>query len=301
MGIAKGAISLLYKHRQAYGFSGKMIELGKQNVFVSADKLNEISERFGQHSNLDSNQVVDDVTLFKQLGFSEVQSLDYSKYEDADIEWDLNNPIPLDLRDQFDAVYDGGTIEHIFHLPQVLGNIFHLLKVGGTVVHCSPSHNHVDHGYYMFSPQLIFEYYAANNFEILASNIFEYESDHAQKDWLIYEYTPGSIDRLSFGGWGRSLLGIWIIARKTESSTCDVIPQQGTYIRDGLWSEASQSASNDQSLASIEIPDKGLKTALKAIPFLRKAVMGLRKVRMEFGLWVGKFPKQPRPPVIDRY
>jgi SAM-dependent methyltransferase len=294
MGIAKGAISLLYKHRQIYGFSGRVLGLGKQNVFVSAEKLSEIAERFGQHSDVQLNQIIDDVTLFKELGFSEVQSLDYSKFEGADIEWDFNRPIPLNLHGEFDAVYDGGTIEHIFHLPQVLENIFHLLRAGGVVIHCSPSHNHVDHGYYMFSPQLIYEYYAANNFEILASNIFEYESDHANTDWLIYDYVPGSIDNLTFGGWGRKLLGIWIIARKMESSTCSVIPQQGSYVRNGLWLKDMQVANDGHAPTPIQLRVGHVKAFLKTIPLLPKSVHKLRELK-------SKFAKQPRPPLIGRY
>jgi hypothetical protein len=294
MGIAKGAISLLYKHRQTYGFSGRIIGLGKQNVFVTSEKLSEIAERFGQRSDVQPNQVVNDVTLFKGLGFSEVQSLDYSKFEGADIEWDFNKPILTELHEQFDAVYDGGTIEHIFHFPQVLENIFHLLRVGGIAIHCSPSHNHVDHGYYMFSPQLMYEYYSANGFEILASNIFEYKSDHANKDWLIYDYIPGSIDHLSFGGWGKNLLGIWIIARKVESSTCDVIPQQGSYVRNGLWSKATKETNDDLTPEPEDLRFGDLKGMLKAIPFLRKLVLGLRELRR-------KFAKQPRPLLIGRY
>ena len=110
-----------------------------------------------------------------------------------------------------------------------------MLKPGGIIIHASPSHNHIDHGFYMFSPQVYYDYYSLNRFEILRSNIFEYEKDHAGRPWLIYEYKPGSIDHLSLGGWRKKLLGIWFVARKRVESTCGEAPMQGSYIH--AWSQ----------------------------------------------------------------
>ncbi len=96
-------------------------------------------------------------------------------------------------------------MEHIFNFPQALINVFDLLKEGGIVIHVSPSHNHVDHGFYMFSPTIFPDYYKANQFRILKLYIFECGPSH-DEDWIVYNYDPGSIAHLSMGGWGRKLL-----------------------------------------------------------------------------------------------
>ena len=115
------------------------------------------------------------------------------------------------VKGKYDVIFDGGTAEHIFNFPQVLKNIHDLLKLGGIIIHASPSHNHVDHGFYMFSPTVFYDFYSVNKFDILKSYIFEYKSDPIF-DWLIYDYKPGAIDHLSFGGWGRDSLGIFFVA-----------------------------------------------------------------------------------------
>lgn len=243
MGIAKGAYSLLAELKRDYSeLGGAVLQLGKQTTFLNASQMESSLKKIGVSSAIDlnsrvkSSEHVDDVYLFNSLGFECVDSMDYSDYEGATYIHDFNQPVPEQFHQKYDAIYDGGTLEHIFDFPQSLRNIFKMLKVGGVVIHSSPSSNHVDHGFYMFSPTVFYDWYSANGFEIIKSYIFEYQSDHAGKPWKIYQYHPGSIQHLSFGGWGGEdkLLGIYFVARKIRSSTCNLIPQQGAYIR--TWS-----------------------------------------------------------------
>lgn len=176
--------------------------------------------------------VVNDDFIFRSLGFESVESIDTDDYEQATHLLDLNKDIPEQYYERFDFVFDGGTLEHVFNFPKCLTNIYKMLKPGGIVVHGVPCNNHVDHGFYQFSPTVFYDYYSANKWKILRSNIFEYSPDHASKPWLIYNYEPGVIDHLSFGGWGDKMLGIWFVAQKLSESSCDVIPMQGAYVRD---------------------------------------------------------------------
>ena len=62
--------------------------------------------------------------------------MDNSDFEDADFIHDLNSvPAPKPLRDRFDVIFNYGTIEHVFHVPNALQNIHDMLKVGGRVIH----------------------------------------------------------------------------------------------------------------------------------------------------------------------
>ena len=172
-------------------------------------------------------------TLFRRLGFTEFESIDISAYEGCTLQFDLNSStVPELIKDEFDFVYNGGTLEHVFHLPNALGNVFDMLKVGGAVVHCGPINGWVDHGFYQFSPTLLLDYYSANRYDILEAYFVELlrpAADAANEVWRVGAYLPGSLDSVSCErmGDGRHLL--YFTARKTESSTRFVIPQQRYY------------------------------------------------------------------------
>lgn len=110
-------------------------------------------------------------TLFKLLGFKNVESIDYSDYEGANIIHNLNNLIPKNLYNKYTYIGDFGTTEHVFNTFQVLKNIALLLKEGGIAVHLLPVIRFVNHGYYSFSPRTFFDFYSTNGFEILTSKL----------------------------------------------------------------------------------------------------------------------------------
>jgi len=103
-----------------------------------------------------------------------------------------------------------------------------MLKVGGIIMHTSPSNNHVDHGFYAFSPTVFYDYYRANGFEIIKSYIFEY--NRLTNKCVVYEYNPEKAS-FSIPGNGFGELLVWFVARKIDSSTCGVIPQQRMYVQ----------------------------------------------------------------------
>jgi SAM-dependent methyltransferase len=308
MGIAKGGASLLYELKRDHGLGGAVLQLGKQSLYVEADQLPGIASQFGfevdvSHITKDHEgeylpDTYGDVVLFKMLGFDNVKSLDFSAYQGADIIHDLNEPVPSSLKGGFDFVYDGGTLEHIFDFPQCLQNIHDILRVGGMIAHASPSHNHVDHGFYMYSPTVFWDYYHANNYRIIKSYIFEYETQHTAytaKDWLIYNYEPEAIENLVAGGWGRKSLGIWFVAQKLHDSTSNVIPQQGAYR--ASWSGTSTYNPYQRAQAESTFL-KFLKRALRSLPIFGPFLTWLSTAIRTFQ---NGHMSQSRPPLIARY
>lgn len=252
MGITKSSFSLLIEEAKAITFKGKKIlQLGRQHTFLTLKQALSLAKKAGiAHSPISLEKIhssfspqlaalgyIDDLTLFKILGFEEIHSIDVSPYENATYVHDLNLPIPLELHNQYDVIFDGGTMEHVFSIPQVLTNLHHLLKQGGIIIHASPSHNYVDHGFYMFSPTFFYEYYAQNSYKIIHSYLFE-SSFENNTSWHVYEYRPGQLEFLSFGGFGKKMLGIWFVAQKEALSTGGKIPQQGAYFHQ--WSEKKE-------------------------------------------------------------
>ncbi|MBS0623550.1 MAG: class I SAM-dependent methyltransferase [Verrucomicrobia bacterium] len=181
MGIGQGSYKLLLEEKKQGRLKGKsLLQLGRQCVLFDFKTLKSLAKKAGVELQEVKEQLsfddyyrkkgfIDDHTLFRALGFERVASLDYSDFEGADLVYDLNLPIPKEQWGQFDVVYDGGTAEHVFHFPQFLENVHNLLAEDGIVMHVSPSHNHVDHGFYMFSPQVFSEYYTANHYKILTT------------------------------------------------------------------------------------------------------------------------------------
>jgi len=84
-------------------------------------------------------------TLFAKLGLGNVETMDFSDFEGATILHDLNRPVPESLHAQFDFIFDGGTIEHVFNAPVALENMFRMLRVG--------------HGMYQFNPELVWTFW----------------------------------------------------------------------------------------------------------------------------------------------
>ena len=113
------------------------------------------------------------VGFWENIGFDEMQSLDVSDYEGADIICNLNENIPNSLKNRFDCIIDPGTIEHCFNIPIVMNNITNMLKLNGRILHWNGLTNAIDHGFYMFSPTFYFDYYKKKKFKIIDSYICE--------------------------------------------------------------------------------------------------------------------------------
>jgi SAM-dependent methyltransferase len=105
--------------------------------------------------------------FFEALGASRVDSLDNSDFEGAKFVHDLNQTIPAQWKQQFDAVYDGGTLEHVFNFPVALQNCMELLREGGRLFIQTCANNLCGHGFYQFSPELFYRALGSENgFEV---------------------------------------------------------------------------------------------------------------------------------------
>jgi hypothetical protein len=101
--------------------------------------------------------------FLRNLGSTDVKSLDYSNYEGADFVVDLNYPIRDELKERFDTVLDGGTLEHVFNFPVAIESVKAMTKIGGRVIMITPANNCLGHGFYQFSPELLYRVFSDEN------------------------------------------------------------------------------------------------------------------------------------------
>lgn len=245
MGIARAMVKLLMREGKRENYSGHILTIGRQVTWVKTAQdlekwaremnfqLNPAAKTFLSNKKLIKNNYMTDIVLFSSLGFNKIDSLDYSDFEQCKITHDLNKDVPAELHNKYDLIFDAGTSEHVFNLPKVLENYHKMLKVGGRLIHALPSSNHVDHGFYMFSPTLFWDYYSANNWDIKDALFFRYSKKHDTELWDIYNYVPGCLDRFSFGGLNKGLYGVFFVVKKTDKSTFHASVQQGFYLN--IW------------------------------------------------------------------
>jgi SAM-dependent methyltransferase len=98
-------------------------------------------------------------SFFRLLGFGAVDYMDISDYEGANVLHDLNDPLPDALAGRYDFIFDGGTTEHVFDVPQAFRNYDRALRTGGQLMAMNPANNWPGHGFYQFGPEIVWSYW----------------------------------------------------------------------------------------------------------------------------------------------
>ncbi len=291
MGLSKPFLRFIaYEHKKR-PFTGPVLTLGRQSVQATLDEACQLLRSQGitpaplppgegTRTNIPGwfNTVreknISDVAFFKLMGVTEVMALDYSDYEGVEIEHDLNSVVPDELENRFDLIVDGGTLEHVFDVRQALMNIALMLKPGGRVIHFSPASNHVNHGFYQFSPTLFLDYYGANGFGNLKAYLVEHNLSVIHPDPV--EWSEVGVD-----GWFASnrALETVFVAEKLTTSTVHVVPMQSLCYQE--WTQDEPGGTSTSS-ALKEMIKRTLPEKSKV--WLRRYVPGLDPKRKPWGL-----------------
>jgi SAM-dependent methyltransferase len=220
------------------GFRGRLVALSRYALAFSLPMLEDIAGQVGfplayrpspAEASDEEIQPMASTVFYRMLGFTRATEIEYFEAGEGLYRFDLNRPeTPADLAGAADAVFDFGTSEHVFHLPNVLGHVGRMLKPGGIAVHHVPINNHMNHGFYQFSPTLLFDYYRANRFAFEGAyvNIFQRWNSADQyfvpiapeRGWQEYNKTEPNEQSM-----------ILFLARKTAESTVGAVPQQRVY------------------------------------------------------------------------
>lgn len=163
----------------------RTLTVGRQNLFVGPGRLWRVLHRHGLRPSESKAafrrqlgwQVWSD-PLFRLLGASEVAAIDASGYQGASIIHDLNEPIPEELHERFDLVFDCGTLEHIFNVPVALKGYMDMVRIGGHLILVLPANNLFGHGFCQFSAELFYSALSEENgYTVQRMLICEEDSD----------------------------------------------------------------------------------------------------------------------------
>lgn len=167
-------------------------------------------------------------TFFKVLGIKNYADIDLFGLDQASIIHDLSVPIPSELKNEFDLVIDGGTIEHIFDIRMAMKNIVSLLRLGGKVIHFSPA-DLINHGFYNLSPCFFFDYYLENGFSDFECYLVRVDPQDFFKPAEWYAIRPEDEHQFPSGGSGKLSIIVFQATRKEKVDKITVPIVQGRY------------------------------------------------------------------------
>src|SRR5580700_5787959 len=112
------------------------LTLGRLDCFMSSHDLQRIARLLPKDSQFVKSVRRGEMPgyvdhLFRAMGANCVDAMDASDFEGATILQDLNEPLAAHLQSKYDAVVDGGTLEHVFNVSVAFKNVMDALKVGG--------------------------------------------------------------------------------------------------------------------------------------------------------------------------
>lgn len=192
------------------------------------------------------------------LGVKHRMIVDASAYEGANTIHDLNYPIPDSLRNSFDVVIDCGTLEHVFNFPTAIGNLMKITDIGGVLFISTPSNNLCGHGFFQFSPELMFRIFTKDNgFELKRIVVTEgvFPSFEMSPHQEAYEVTDPEIVRSRVGILSRGPVTMIVEAVKlADVPLFEKFPMQSDYV--SLWGKSE----GDDSYIK-----PGVKRVLKAV------------------------------------
>jgi hypothetical protein len=291
MGLNWHALQLLCEAKNSGVVFDQTATIGRQSCHVSSPSI----LRFLAEYKIDAPAGLIELTrnpeyvdpVFKCLGATRIDSIDNSDYESATKVWDMNQSIPEDWHEQYDFAYDGGSIEHIFNIPQAFKNYMNLVRVGGHLMIVTMANNYFGHGFYQFSPELFYRVLSPPNGFVVERLITYEDYGHAP----VYEVPdPATIrSRIELSN---SWVGVGLIVlarREARTIPFERWPQQSDY--SSVWTAFDESkadpGTSPPSAPSLRrhLIDKLKRSLPRLVEFKHKIYYDYPALPRIFGRW----------------
>jgi len=302
VGVTAPVAEFLVESRRAGADFGHTLTLGHQTAFVSPRRLQRLlrendlwpegaSAREFLAEFTESPGFID--PFLRALGASEVHAMDASPYEGADLVQDLNLPVPEQFKERYTAVFDGGTLEHIFSYPTALKNCMEMLRPGGTLFINVVANQQLGHGFYQLSPELFFRALAPENgFTVERMHAYEGVMGASRALGIPYEFQRMGpryrVEDSVLHGGRHELFNRWPLALMVEARKIETVPvfrefpQQSDY--QATWTSHADGGSPGPS-------HEGSSAALR----LQRRVAGSLPPHVKTALWLDVLPRLLRP------
>ena len=233
MGLdTNGVKFLLSCKKKGVSFQRTMM-IGRQILNLELDELKACFHQFSinvspeQVEKVHSGSDGYSEALLRYLGASQIDSIDFSAYEGANVLHDMNLPIESSLHKKYSTVLESGSLENIFNFPVSIANCMNMVEVGGHFIIITPVNNIMGHGFYQFSPEIFYRVVNhENGFEVERMIIFEYAP---YQQW--YLVTDPQIVKQRVELMNSNATYLMIQARRvSETPILKIFPQQSDYV-----------------------------------------------------------------------
>jgi hypothetical protein len=248
MGLDAAALTIIGAMSKFGRIHGTVATLGRANTFFGTRHFRRVAAQFELDiSSLECRALASErfvEPLLKRLGAKTVESIDSSAYEGASIITDLNRPVGEHLTEEFDFLYDGGTIEHVYNVPSAIENSAKLLKSGAFFVADNTANNESGHGFYQFSPEFYYRVFPYHGLEILRCYL---TTNRAPSQWYRVDDPHSVHGRITY--LSAEPIHVFVIARKSglRQQFKAGVPMQSDY-ESGHWETGTDALTWDRSL-----------------------------------------------------
>lgn len=250
MGIHRQMARLIIEEAKYRPFHGSVLLIGRQTVHLSLPEFHdllashEMTAKVGTEFMTDrstrggvNKDRITDTSFFKALGADEVLALDISDYEGADILHNLNVPIPAELADRFDLIFNGSVLDNAFDPANGLKNISRMIAKSGRVIHFEHASNAINGAYLQFGPNWFFDYYLLNGYADCKTYLALFDDINGPWDYFACLHHERS-EPSQLSSPRKAMTAV--IAEKQEGATWDRSPIQGQYRGSEEWVEHLQ-------------------------------------------------------------
>lgn len=243
MGISTHIFRTILREHKRRPLGGRGLLIGRQSVFFNNETFKTIGlsegvplldiASIGDNETRSGGELLD-YDLFSSFSTIKMDALDVTSYENANIIHDMHHPVPIELHNKYDFIYDGSCMDNLFNPAEFLKNCSRMLKPGGRLIAIEHG-SAFPGGYLLYSPDFFLDFFAFNNYldaQVFVCDFIGHRSPHhIQSPWMLWNWNPlrfGRVIEHSSHPSNLNRLNL-IIAEKSDISTNDRIPIQGQY------------------------------------------------------------------------
>lgn len=181
MGIMVPIARAILREHLFRPITGSMLLIGRQTVPLTVPEAKALLKEAGVPVRADFNpdkpgvldtttrigknlNYISDIGFFAMFSDAKIRTLDVTDYEGAEIIHDMHFPVPDELENSMDFIYNGSCLDNMFDASQAMKSTARMLKPDGRAFCMEMGTPHYG-AYTMFSQAWFLDYCAINNFK----------------------------------------------------------------------------------------------------------------------------------------